>query len=57
MPFRSQAQRRPPIHPPEAVRAILKCLGIPARAPPMSEAAADDGAFTFDPDPWSDSLC
>jgi hypothetical protein len=28
------------IHPPEATRAILECLGLPPRAPPMAGAAA-----------------
>jgi hypothetical protein len=27
------------IHPPEATRAILECLGLPARAPPVAPAA------------------
>jgi hypothetical protein len=29
------------IHPPEATRAILDCLGIPSRAPPVSPAELD----------------
>jgi len=26
------------IHPPDATRAILTCLGLPARAPPLTPA-------------------
>lgn len=26
------------IHPPEATRAILECLGLPTRAPPLAPA-------------------
>jgi len=26
------------IHPPDATRAILECLGLPARAPPIAPA-------------------
>jgi hypothetical protein len=29
------------IHSPEAIRAILDCLGLPARAPPLAAAAAE----------------
>ncbi len=29
------------IHPPEATRAILECLGLPSRAPPVSPAELD----------------
>jgi hypothetical protein len=29
------------IHPPEAIRAILDCLGLPSRAPPIASAAPD----------------
>jgi hypothetical protein len=41
------------IHPPEATRAILECLGLPARAPPVTpaqpaHALADVGAFAVD---------
>jgi hypothetical protein len=45
------------IHPPEAIRAILDCLGIPTRAPPVAAAASDEGVSSFDPDPWSDPIC
>ena len=27
------------IHPPDAIRAILDCLGLPSRAPPIARAA------------------
>jgi hypothetical protein len=30
------------IHPPEAIRAILDCLGLPSRAPPQAAAAEED---------------
>jgi hypothetical protein len=41
------------IHPPEATRGILECLGLPARAPPVTpaqpaHALADVGAFAGD---------
>ena len=29
------------IHPPEAIRAILECLGLPSRPPPIEPAAAE----------------
>ncbi|TMD02410.1 MAG: hypothetical protein E6J01_17855 [Chloroflexi bacterium] len=29
------------IHPPEATRDILECLGLPSRAPPAAPARAD----------------
>jgi hypothetical protein len=32
------------IHPPEATQAILSCLALPARAPPL-RAARTDGAY------------
>jgi len=31
------------IRPPEATRAILACLGLPVRAPPIVPARRDDG--------------
>jgi hypothetical protein len=38
------------IHPPEATRAILECLGIPPRAPPPRGARSDeDAAFADEP--------
>jgi len=30
------------IHPPTATRAILECLGLPTRAPPVAPARIDD---------------
>ena len=27
------------IHPPDTIRAILECLGLPSRAPPIDRAA------------------
>ncbi len=36
------------IHPPDATRAILECLDLPARAPPLEAARRDEEA----PDPW-----
>jgi hypothetical protein len=29
------------IHPPDATRRILECLGLPSRAPPIVRAASD----------------
>jgi len=29
------------IHPPEAIRKILDCLGLPSRAPPIASALPD----------------
>jgi hypothetical protein len=37
------------IHPPEATQAILACLALPARAPPL-RAAQLDGASEESPD-------
>ena len=31
------------IHPPETTAAILACLGLPVRAPPLAPARRDDG--------------
>jgi hypothetical protein len=36
------------IHPPDATSAILACLDLPARAPPLKAARLDEQA----PDPW-----
>jgi hypothetical protein len=33
------------VHSPGAIRAILECLGLPARSPPVSPADADDSLF------------
>lgn len=30
------------INPPEAIRKILDCLGLPSRAPPIAEAVPED---------------
>ena len=35
------------IHPPEAIRKILDCLGLPSRAPPIAPATPED-ADRFD---------
>ena len=37
------------IHPPEAIRKILECLGLPSRAPPIADAAPEhpDGIEFF----------
>jgi len=44
------------IHPPQAIRAILQCLGIPTRAPPISAAAAEEAdPFAVDPEPFTDN--
>ena len=44
------------IHSVEAIRAILECLGLPSRAPPVAAAAAeaDDCGLDAgdDPDSW-----
>jgi len=42
------------IHSPDAIRAILECLGLPSRAPPIAAAAFDpetDGIEHIDFDP------
>ena len=33
------------VHSPEAIRAILECLGLPPRSPPVSPADPDDSLF------------
>ena len=33
------------INTPEAIKAILGCLGLPSRAPPISPALRDEQAF------------
>ncbi len=38
------------IHPPEATRAILECLGRPSRAPPISPAVSET---SVDLEAWS----
>jgi predicted transcriptional regulator len=43
------------LHAGEAINAILECLGLPSRAPPMAAAVAEPeedgigGGFEFDP--------
>jgi hypothetical protein len=32
------------IHPPDATRKILECLGLPSRAPPLSPAVLENTA-------------
>ena len=38
------------IHSPEAIRAILDCLGLPSRAPPIAAAATDPETDRIEPD-------
>ena len=38
------------IHAPEATRAILECLDLPARAPPTSAPVPDDSKVEFEAD-------
>ena len=38
------------IHSSEAIRAILECLGLPSRAPPIGPAAAEQGLEGIDLD-------
>jgi hypothetical protein len=42
------------IHPPDTAGAILECVGLPARAPPLAPARRV-AALLFEPDPddWS----
>jgi hypothetical protein len=35
------------IHPPDATRKILECLGLPSRAPPLARAVIDFGFDSF----------
>ena len=39
------------IHPPDTTRAILECLGLPARAPPLAapQPEPDDTGFALTP--------
>jgi hypothetical protein len=39
------------IHPPETTSAILACLGLPVRAPPLAPARRDDGFDDESADP------
>ena len=42
------------IHPPDTAGAILECLGLPARPPPVAPARRAAAAAAFEPDPdWS----
>ena len=41
------------IHPPEATEAILTCLGLPVRAPPIAPPQPDDAAPAED---WADGV-
>ena len=38
------------VHPPEAIRAILDCLDLPARAPPTSAAVPEDNEYMAEPE-------
>jgi hypothetical protein len=40
------------IHPPDTAGAILECLGLPARPPPVASARRVVGLFESDTD-WS----
>ena len=37
------------IHPPDAIRAILECLGLPSRAPPIASAAGRSSSHPDEP--------
>jgi hypothetical protein len=41
------------IQPPETTSAILACLGLPVRAPPLAPARCDDGVDDEAADPSS----
>jgi hypothetical protein len=41
------------IHPPEATQAILACLALPVRAPPIAPACREDEGAA---DAWADSV-
>ena len=36
-------------HPPDAIRAILECLGLPSRAPPIASAAGRSSSHPDEP--------
>jgi hypothetical protein len=40
------------IHPPEATRAILECLGLPSRAPAIAPAQAGPELPELTPPDW-----
>ena len=42
------------IHPPDATRGILGCLGLPARAPPLMPARRDEDDALSQAQPESD---
>ena len=42
------------IHPPDNTRAILACLGLPIRPPPLAPAEIELDPTDLD-DPWPDS--
>ena len=43
------------IHPPQAIRAILRCLDIPTRAPPVAAAVEQEAEpLATDADPFID---
>jgi hypothetical protein len=41
------------IHPPEATKALLACLGLPVRAPPIAAASREEEEVTQE---WQDSI-
>jgi hypothetical protein len=41
------------IHPPEATEALLACLGLPVRAPPIAAARREETEVTQE---WQDSV-
>jgi hypothetical protein len=45
------------IHAPEAIHAIMNCLGIPTRAPTIAPAESEDDPAAFVSDSWPDPLC
>jgi len=38
------------IHPPDTTRAILECLGLPSRAPPIAPAVREAEPVASEPD-------
>jgi hypothetical protein len=38
------------VHPPEATRAILECLDLPARAPPTDAPVPEENEFMAEPE-------
>ena len=37
------------VHPPDAIRKILECLGIPSRPPPLARAPSLDDGMSLAP--------